>query len=297
MNRWIKLISIALFAVITIGLLAPLGTTTAHAQQPQPTQDAQQQGKRPAAIRIFIQAVMGAVEKNTKLKRDDVLKGLRDGKTLTELVTANGGNVDTVKADAKTTLKEKLDQAVKDEKITQKQADRLLGYIDTSLDKVFSYQFPSVQTRIKDMLKLQGYMLLVRETTNATDLFPFEIAMQLRDGKTLAQVATANGGDVNKIVDAAVTKATERVNKAVENNRLTREAADKLIASLKDELTKLMNGPAPELPMGGPGGRPGGRGGNRPGNDKGNGMNDGGDQMGMGLGDDPFAPDASTQGS
>src|SRR5688572_17175595 len=177
MNRWIKLISIVLFAVIAV---APLSSNTVYAQDDQPNQ----KGRQPV-IRVFIATVLEAVEKSTSLKRDDIIKQLHEGKSLTEVITSNGGNADTVKADAKTALKTKLDEAVKDEKLTQAQADRLVGYIDSSLDKVFSFQFPSREDRIERRINIQGFMMLVRETTEATDLLPFEMTMQLRDGKTL----------------------------------------------------------------------------------------------------------------
>lgn len=53
-----------------------------------------------------------------------------------------------------------------------------------------------------------------------------DVMQQLRDGSTLAEVVEANGGDVQAVIDAAVAAASERLNVAVSNGRITQEQAD-----------------------------------------------------------------------
>jgi hypothetical protein len=74
------------------------------------------------------------------------------------------------------------------------------------------------------------------------------------EGQTLAQIAEANGVDVQAIIDAKVDAKTERINAAVEEGRLTdAEAAEKL-ADLEERVTTRVNEGRPE--RGERGGRP-----------------------------------------
>jgi hypothetical protein len=58
---------------------------------------------------------------------------LRDGKSITDIAKANGKSLDDVQAALKADAKRRIDQAVKDGKLTQKQADKLLAHLDEAL--------------------------------------------------------------------------------------------------------------------------------------------------------------------
>ncbi len=116
-------------------------------------------------------------------------------------------------------------------------------------------------------------MVVIEEQTG---LDPSEIRLQLQEGSTLADIITENGGDVDTVISEAVTAATERINQAVENERITQEKADEMIAELESIFTEAVNSDTPireglqqfrdQLP-GGPGqnfGNQMGRGMNRP---------------------------------
>jgi uncharacterized protein YidB (DUF937 family) len=86
-----------------------------------------------------------------------------------------------------------------------------------------------------------------------------DLRTELRDGKTLADVAKEKGKSVDGLADALVKASEERIAKAVEDGKLTQEQADKLKEGLRDRVTALVNGEGP--PMGfrhrfGPGGKP-----------------------------------------
>ncbi|PJF20788.1 MAG: hypothetical protein CUN56_14400 [Phototrophicales bacterium] len=88
-------------------------------------------------------------------------------------------------------------------------------------------------------------------------LTPIEFMELLRDaepGSTMADVITANGGDVNAIIGILIAQATDQINEAVENERLTQERADELLAELETRLNEMMNRELPDRPVRG---RPG----------------------------------------
>jgi hypothetical protein len=80
-----------------------------------------------------------------------------------------------------------------------------------------------------------------------------ELATELRDGKTIAEVAAEKGVDVQTVIDAMVSAAKERLAEAVSEGRITQEQADERLATLTDDITKVVNGELPVGPGRGPG--------------------------------------------
>ena len=69
-----------------------------------------------------------------------------------------------------------------------------------------------------------------------------ELATQLSSGKTLAQVATANGKSASGLVDAMVADAQKGLDQAVADGKLTKDQAAKIEADLRDHVTAFVNG-------------------------------------------------------
>lgn len=93
-----------------------------------------------------------------------------------------------------------------------------------------------------------------------------ELLEQLRDGRTLAEVAEERGVSAQAVVDALVAEVREHLDEAVEDGRLTREQADERIAGATERITERVQeghpGPGGRGHRGhGPGGGPGLRGG------------------------------------
>lgn len=94
-----------------------------------------------------------------------------------------------------------------------------------------------------------------------------ELHTQLHEGATLADVATANGVEIDAVIEAIVADAEERLAQAVADGRLTQAEADEKAAELTERVTTRVNEGRPERPEGdGEGGRRGPRG-PRPGGD------------------------------
>jgi polyhydroxyalkanoate synthesis regulator phasin len=77
---------------------------------------------------------------------------------------------------------------------------------------------------------------------------------ELSSGKSLADVAKANGKSVDGLVTTLVAAATKRIDAAVTDGRISEEQATTIKAELKERITDLVNG---TLPAGGPGFGPG----------------------------------------
>lgn len=82
---------------------------------------------------------------------------------------------------------------------------------------------------------------LVEIITTETGLTAQEILQAVREGATLAEVIEANGGSTQAVVDAALEQATERIDTALENGRLTEERATEILANLENGINEALN--------------------------------------------------------
>ena len=80
----------------------------------------------------------------------------------------------------------------------------------------------------------------------ALGMEPVELMQELRDGKTIAQVATARGVEVGTVIDAMVAEASTRLDEAVAEGHLTQEEADEKKAELTERITDVVNNGTPE---------------------------------------------------
>ena len=71
------------------------------------------------------------------------------------------------------------------------------------------------------------------------DLEVSELVEGLRDGQSIADLA---GDQTSAIIDALVSEATDHINAAVENDRLSQEEADEKLADLDERITDMVNG-------------------------------------------------------
>jgi ribosomal protein S20 len=83
-----------------------------------------------------------------------------------------------------------------------------------------------------------------------------DLRAQLRDGKTIAAVAKEKGVDVQKVIDAMVADATQHIDQAVKNGKLTADQAAQRKQNLVEKITRGVNegrpqrgaGPPPDAP-------------------------------------------------
>jgi polyhydroxyalkanoate synthesis regulator phasin len=73
-----------------------------------------------------------------------------------------------------------------------------------------------------------------------------ELRTQLRDGATLAEIAQAQGVEVQAVIDELVAEVTERVDNAVEDGRIDQAEADEKLADAETRITDMVNNGRPE---------------------------------------------------
>jgi hypothetical protein len=80
------------------------------------------------------------------LTEDQLQTQLQSGKSLADVAKAQGKSVDGLKQALTADLKTKLDQAVKDGRLTQSQADAILAKVSASLDDLINGTLPKMPT-------------------------------------------------------------------------------------------------------------------------------------------------------
>jgi polyhydroxyalkanoate synthesis regulator phasin len=73
-----------------------------------------------------------------------------------------------------------------------------------------------------------------------------ELHTQLHDGATLAEIAQAQGVEVQAVIDELVAEVTERIDNAVEDGRIDQAEADEKLAEAEARITDMVNNGRPE---------------------------------------------------
>jgi hypothetical protein len=161
---------------------------------------------------------------------------------------------------------DQVNQALEDGKITQEQADALKERIESGEAPFFlgpgmfgfrhggpggpegGFRGPGHHFFLGDKLASAAEYLGLTED---------ELRTQLRGGKSLAEIAEAEGKPVDGLKQAILAGAKSTLDEAVANERLTQEQADAVYERLQSSIDDIVNGTFGERFGRGFGGRPG----------------------------------------
>jgi polyhydroxyalkanoate synthesis regulator phasin len=155
---------------------------------------------------------------------------------------------DELSAALKQALENRIDKAVDAGRLTQEQADMLKERLDSAevplLLPGFGLPFGGKH------FGWFGHFAALDAAASYLGLTEEQLHTRLADGKSLADIAKAEGKSVDGLVQALVKSAGDRIDEAVENGKLTENQASDLKADLTDRITELVNrepGNAPKL--------------------------------------------------
>jgi hypothetical protein len=254
MERMMKTKTI-LIGLIVLAMALPVGLASAQ----EGTEEAPiVEDSRHHPVGEILREVMDIVTAATGLTPAEVGQQLRDGATLSEIITAIGGDVEAIKAEVTALITEHIETAVTDERITRERADAMLANLPDRISQIFD-EVHNFEGRPFNRGERGLFGELAQSIKDATGLTGQEIAQQVLDGATLSEVISANGGDVEAIKAEVLAAATERVNNRVANGDITQEEADAILAQAEEELAGWLSGEL-EFPIFGGGRGHGGRG-------------------------------------
>jgi hypothetical protein len=141
----------------------------------------------------------------------------------------------------KTALENRVDAAVADGRLTKAQGDALKQRIESGQAPLF--MGPGLgghgpfDHHLGDLDAAASYLGLTED----------QLRTQLQSGKTLADVARAQGKSVDGLIDALVAAAKQHLDEAVADGRLTKAQEDQILSDLKQRITDRVNGKLPQF--------------------------------------------------
>jgi polyhydroxyalkanoate synthesis regulator phasin len=190
-----------------------------------------------AAVAVVVGlGAAGAVAANGVLSPEEDSKAIID-----DAASQLGVEPDELSGALKQAMKNRIDAAVDAGQLTEAQAKELKERID-------SEDFPLVGRGPHGGPGFHGQGLghfghgdVLAAAASYLGLTAAELREQL-DGKTLAEVAKAEGKSVSGLVDAMVAAAEKDIDQAVADGELTGAQATELKSGLDERMTDLVNG-------------------------------------------------------
>jgi lambda repressor-like predicted transcriptional regulator len=186
------------------------------------------------------------------LKPADVVAQLRSGKSLADIAKAQGKTVDGVKTAITDAATKQLDAAVTAGKLTKDEETKLLDKLAANLDDLVNdvhgpggFGGPGGPRHAFGFgfgLEGPGLMAGAEDVATYLGLKPAELVAQLRSGKSLADIAKAQGKTVDGLKTAITDAATKQLDAAVTAGKLTKDQETKVLDDLASHLDDLVNG-------------------------------------------------------
>lgn len=241
MKRMKTLVIVVLAAVTALSAVGIVA-----AQDPGDGNRPERRGPRGGAFHdIVIQTVAEALG----LDPSEIVQDRDANQTLRELIEANGGDADAISAAVVTAVTEHVNQQVADGELMAERGEEILADVESRVADALDKTPPTVERDGRGFGQLDVLETVASELGLTTD----EIRAALQSGQTLETIISDNGGDVVAINAALVANATQNVNDAVAEGRITQEQADDILSNIGERVENALTQPREA-------GRPGGRG-------------------------------------
>jgi lambda repressor-like predicted transcriptional regulator len=166
---------------------------------------------------------------------------LEDGDSLADVAREKGKSVDGLKTAMKNALKKDLDEAVEDDAITRKQADKLYEKLSAGIDTLVDsgFRLPKIERGFGFAFGF-GKADQFEAAATYLGLTEAQLREELEDGDSLADVAREKGKSVDGLKTAMKNALKKDLDEAVEDDAITREQADNLYEKLSEAIDDLI---------------------------------------------------------
>lgn len=223
---------------LTLAAVVVLGAAAVYAQGPRGGGDFWPGGRGGYGV-----AALDVIAETLGLETDALQDELQAGKSVAEIAEAQGVALDDVISALTADFAAELDAAVEAGTITREVADARLTLHKAELADWLNTAHP---VRVAGMAAMHGLMMGGRggfagiaaldTVAEALGLENDALLDELQAGKTVAEIAEAQGIALADVIDAVVATAEEQLAAAVETGTLTQAQADAHLALLRANL-------------------------------------------------------------
>ncbi len=133
-------------------------------------------------------------------------------------------------------IEERVAAAIESGKLTQEEADELRTRFEERRARAHDDRTERQANRQANRQERLDSLATTLGTTAD------ELKAALKDGQSIADIAVANGVDVQSIIDEMVAQATARIDEAVANDRIDPDKATELKSRIEERITARVNG-------------------------------------------------------
>jgi transposase-like protein len=227
--------------VATAGLLVSGSASVAYAADSGTTAPAP--GSTAGHARRLAGGALGVAAKAIGIDRSDLVKAVRDGKSVADVAKAHDVDPSTVEDALVDAATQRVDQAVSNGRI---EADRA----ETIKDKLPERAAKLVETPLKGKLHRAAARAKLRRHARRAELkvaadtigvSAKDLLAAVKGGSSIAAVAQQHGVEPQAVVDAVVNAANTKLDEAVANGRLDADRAAKIKDRLPERVTNAVN--------------------------------------------------------
>ncbi len=220
------------------GQIAPIGQALADNATPLAMQVLQQRGDQ-ARQKAGALVVVRATADVSGLTLPQVVDALETGKSPAQVATDNGATRDELVAAAEAQVDDLLALAVLNGNLTEAEADRIrqaaAGRIQQAVDNTnLGAQIAAARERLMRAM-------LVKATADETGLPVREVVSRVRNGESLSQVAAAEGADRDAIIELALSRMSDALQRPVDRGLLTDAERQQIIEECRVTSQTLMD--------------------------------------------------------
>ncbi len=169
------------------------------------------------ASRLLHLSVARHVVDATGVEAHDLMQARMDGQSYAEFVTTNGGDPAAVAAEVVTDVSVRIADAVANEHLEQTRADELLAELPNVVNEIMNNTEPVELPRQdrRDRIEPHARFQIVTVVADSLGLEPGDIRQELVAGKSLTEIVTQNGGDVEATKQLVIDAITSHVNSSL----------------------------------------------------------------------------------
>jgi uncharacterized protein (DUF433 family) len=193
-----------------------------------------------ATVCVGGSGVIQAAAEAIGIEPAELIRALREGRTIADLAEENGVDVQRVVDAVVASERERLEDAIDAGRLTQDQAGAIADDLEERVTDLVNGDLAPFPLPLLPHLGL--WPAPIAFIADVIGIDPAELLAAFADGRTIADVAQDNDVEVESVVDAIVAELRDRLDEAVENGWLTQDEADERATELEERVTEVVNG-------------------------------------------------------